>query len=142
VYIRGAAASHTDELLWHRPAAPPSAGFHVLHAMGSLDRLMTYVRDEALSSEQWKAYERESSSDPGLTVQELVALAEETIDRAVEGLRSITEDRLLDPRTVGRARYPSNVLGLLFHAAEHTARHTGQLVTTAKFLATTADANS
>jgi hypothetical protein len=27
------------------------------------------------------------------------------------------------------------VLGLLFHAAEHTQRHVGQLVTTAKILA-------
>jgi hypothetical protein len=29
-------------------------------------------------------------------------------------------------------KLPSNVLGLLFHAAEHTQRHVGQVVTTAK----------
>jgi uncharacterized damage-inducible protein DinB len=41
---------------------------------------------------------------------------------------------LLDFRGVGRAQLPSNVLGLLFHAAEHASRHTGQVVTTAKML--------
>jgi hypothetical protein len=29
-------------------------------------------------------------------------------------------------------KLPSNVLGLLFHAAEHTQRHVGQAITTAK----------
>jgi uncharacterized damage-inducible protein DinB len=33
---------------------------------------------------------------------------------------------------VGRAKLPSTVLGLLFHAAEHTQRHVGQLLVTAK----------
>ena len=36
---------------------------------------------------------------------------------------------------VGRAKLPSNTIGLLVHAAEHTARHVGQLMTTAKVLA-------
>ena len=33
---------------------------------------------------------------------------------------------------VGSARLPSNVLGLLYHASEHTTRHVGQLITTLK----------
>jgi uncharacterized damage-inducible protein DinB len=47
----------------------------------------------------------------------------------------MTRDQLLDYRGVGRAQLPSNVLGLLFHAAEHSTRHAGQLITTAKILA-------
>jgi len=35
---------------------------------------------------------------------------------------------------VGRARIPSTVLGLLFHAAEHIQRHNGQLLVTVKVL--------
>jgi len=35
---------------------------------------------------------------------------------------------------VGRKRIPSNVIGLLFHTAEHTQRHTGQLLVTVKVL--------
>jgi hypothetical protein len=29
---------------------------------------------------------------------------------------------------------PSNVRGLLFHAAEHATRHVGQMITTAKIV--------
>ena len=36
--------------------------------------------------------------------------------------------RFSDARGVGRAQLPSTVLGLLFHAAEHTQRHVGQVV--------------
>jgi hypothetical protein len=35
---------------------------------------------------------------------------------------------------VGRARLPSTVFGLLFHVAEHTQRHAGQAITTAKIV--------
>jgi hypothetical protein len=39
-------------------------------------------------------------------------------------------DTLLAERGV-REGVPSNVIGLLFHAAEHAARHAGQALTTA-----------
>ncbi|MGH7497555.1 MAG: hypothetical protein ACREL3_01755 [Gemmatimonadales bacterium] len=35
------------------------------------------------------------------------------------------------PREVGRKRLPSTTLGLVFHAAEHSSRHAGQIVTLA-----------
>jgi uncharacterized damage-inducible protein DinB len=35
---------------------------------------------------------------------------------------------------VGRKQTPSTVVGLLFHAAEHTMRHTGQLLVTVRVL--------
>jgi hypothetical protein len=47
-------------------------------------------------------------------------------------LRAPDERTLLEPRELGRMKLPSNVLGLLFHAAEHTQRHVGQVITTAK----------
>jgi uncharacterized damage-inducible protein DinB len=54
------------------------------------------------------------------------------IDDAVRSLKEIQEEELLTPRAVGRAQLPSTVLGLLFHAAEHTQRHAGQVITTSK----------
>ena len=39
-----------------------------------------------------------------------------------------------DSRFIGKERLPSNVLGLLVHVAEHTQRHLGQAITTAKLL--------
>jgi uncharacterized damage-inducible protein DinB len=63
-----------------------------------------------------------------------VAAFEEAVDRALAQLRSTDASSLLDFRGVGRARLPSTVLGLLFHAAEHTHRHIGQLVTTVRIV--------
>jgi uncharacterized damage-inducible protein DinB len=56
------------------------------------------------------------------------------LDRALEQVAGTDPDRLLDVRTVGRAGLPSNVLGLLFHAAEHATRHMGQATTTARIV--------
>jgi uncharacterized damage-inducible protein DinB len=40
-----------------------------------------------------------------------------------------------DARTVGRKRLPTTVIGLLTHIAEHTQRHVGQAIVTAKLAA-------
>jgi len=37
-------------------------------------------------------------------------------------------------RTAGRQALPTNVIGLLFHLAEHTQRHAGQVITTTKIV--------
>jgi hypothetical protein len=41
---------------------------------------------------------------------------------------------LATARTVGRKMLPTTVLGLLFHGAEHSTRHAGQIITTAKIV--------
>ena len=47
-------------------------------------------------------------------------------------LRATPPASIHDARAVGRAALPTTVLGLLFHAAEHSQRHAGQVVTTAR----------
>ncbi len=44
-----------DEALWDRPGGVASAGFHLQHMAGVLDRLFTYARGEALSGQQLEA---------------------------------------------------------------------------------------
>jgi hypothetical protein len=117
--------------LWSRPAGAASAGFHALHLGGSLDRLFTYARGQQLDEAQRTALEAEKAP-PRIPADELIRHVHATIDRALDQLRATDAATLLDPREVGRLRLPSNVLGLLFHAAEHTQRHVGQVVTTAK----------
>jgi hypothetical protein len=110
-------------------------GFHVRHASGSLDRLFTYARGEALSAEQ-RAF-LAGESEPGSPPAEAGALAldfERQVDRALAQLRATPESTLLEPRGVGRLQLPSTVLGLLVHTAEHTQRHVGQIITTAKIV--------
>lgn len=123
------------EQLWTPPAGAPPAGFHLRHAAGSLDRLFTYARGEALSSAQRAALAAEAAPDiaPNAGAR-LLAAFDETVERALAQLRATPERTLLDPREVGRGRLPSTVIGLLFHAAEHTQRHAGQIVTTARIV--------
>ena len=123
----------TPAQIWARPADVASVGFHVRHAAGSLDRLFTYARGEQLSAAQRAALAAEGEADPAPDAgARLLAGFTGAVDRALEQLRATDAATLLEPRGVGRAQLPSTVLGLLFHAAEHTQRHTGQAVTTAK----------
>ena len=128
----------TSEQIWTTPGGAASIGFHVRHAAGSLDRLFTYARDEPLSAAQRAALAAESHPDlaPNAGAR-LAAAFEEAVERALAQLRAADPARLLDARGVGRAQLPSTVLGLLFHAAEHTQRHAGQAATTVKFLRAT-----
>jgi hypothetical protein len=110
-------------------------GFHVRHAAGSLDRLFTYARGEALSAEQRVFLDTEGiPGSPPAEAAGLVAAFELQIGRALAQLRETPDSTLLEPRGVGRLQLPSTVLGLLFHAAEHTQRHIGQIVTTARIV--------
>ena len=121
--------------VWIRPGGAASIGFHVRHLGGALDRLFTYARGELLSEAQ-KTFLRGESA-PGEPPPALADIVRETstfIDGALDQLRRTSRDRLLDHRGIGRAQLPSNVLGLLFHAAEHSTRHAGQAMTTAKIL--------
>jgi hypothetical protein len=124
------ATDATAEELWQRPGGAASAGYHLQHLAGSLDRLFTYARGEPLNEAQRAALMREGT--PGAPGSELVPAAVARIDQALEQLRHTAVGSLEAPREVGRARLPSTVLGLLFHAAEHTSRHVGQLITTLK----------
>jgi uncharacterized damage-inducible protein DinB len=126
----------TAEQLWAQPGGAASIGFHLRHATGSLDRLFTYARGEQLSPAQRAALAAESQPDLAPSpASRLLALFDEAVVRALEQLRATSEAGLLDPRGVGRAQLPSTVLGLLFHAAEHTQRHAGQIATTCRIVA-------
>jgi uncharacterized damage-inducible protein DinB len=108
-------------------------GFHVRHAAGSIDRLLTYARGEQLSAAQLARLAAEGDPDRSAGAAErLVAEFDAAIERALHQVRTTPESTLLHPRSVGRARLPSTVIGLLVHVAEHTQRHVGQLVTTAR----------
>jgi hypothetical protein len=133
--VRRAVDSLPEAHLWARPGGAPSVGFHVRHASGSIDRLFTYARSEALSQEQLAFLADEA--EPGFPPPEAAALAldfELQVGRALAQLRTTQESTLLEPRGVGRRQLPSTVLGLLVHTAEHTQRHVGQIITTAKIV--------
>lgn len=121
-----------DVRLWEKPAGVASVGFHLQHLTGVLDRLSTYARAEKLSESQLAALTREGKGEE--SVRELVVAFEAQVERVLAQLRYTDEETLLEPRGVGRAHLPSTVLGLLVHAAEHTTRHVGQLLVTARIV--------
>lgn len=133
--VRAALRDLTPAQLWARPGGAASVGYHARHAAGSLDRLLTYARGEGLSSAQRAALAEEGAPDleEGAAARLADAYAA-AIQRALTQVSATPERTLLEPRGVGRAQLPSTVIGLLFHAAEHTQRHAGQLVTTAKIV--------
>ena len=130
--VEAALAGLSKVELWTRPNGVASAGFHALHLAGSLDRLLTYARGEQLTDLQLRLLEQEKSPDSQPTARGLIYLVSVMINSALAQLRATDEATLLEPREVGRMKLPSNVLGLLFHAAEYTQRHVGQVITTAK----------
>ena len=130
--VRGTLTALDPAALWASPGhGAPSVGWHVRHAAGSLDRLTTYARGAALDEAQRAALAAEPT--PGSAdATTLLATFEAQVERALAQLRATPEAALLEPRTVGRAGLPSTVIGLLFHAAEHTQRHVGAIVATAR----------
>lgn len=122
------------ELLWKRPAGLASPAFHLQHLRGVLDRLATYALGEQLSPTQLEALGQEGKEDAALTAKVLTENFSRQVDLMLAQLQTTDPATLEDFRGVGRKALPSNVLGLLFHAAEHTMRHGGQLLVTVRVL--------
>lgn len=122
----------TTEELHAEPFGVTSAAFHLRHIGRSLDRLLTYAEGQQLDITQMAALNVEL--EPGmvreLIFQELAMACEEASLR----VRALAHADMEQPRGVGRKGLPTTVGGLLVHCADHTLRHTGQAVTTAKLL--------
>jgi uncharacterized damage-inducible protein DinB len=124
-----------EELLWEMPAGMASPGFHLQHLAGVVDRLFTYAKGEQLTKEQL-TYLADEGKPAGkiYNANGLLETFNRQVDLAIKQLCETDESTLTAPREVGRARLPSTVIGLLIHAAEHTMRHTGQLLVTINVL--------
>jgi uncharacterized damage-inducible protein DinB len=122
----------TDEELNARPAGIAPLAFHLRHIARSIDRLLTYAEGRELNAQQLAALKVEI--EPGATRAELFSELNDALVRAALRVRALDSAALDDARTVGSRRLPSTVGGLLVHVADHTQRHVGQAVTTAKMV--------
>lgn len=109
-----------------------SLGFHLAHLAGSVDRLTTYLLGRQLTDEQMRSMRSEGDAQHNLP--ELLRLIDESFHSAEERLQTLDPNALYEARTVGRRALPTTVIGLLVHLCEHTQRHLGQAITTAKML--------
>lgn len=122
------------EQVWRRPGGIAPIGYHVRHSMGSIRRMLTYLRGESLTEKQFEELRAEKEDAPGMDGAALLRLAKEVLDEAMNAIRAASEDQLDEPREVGRKKLPSTVRGLFGEIAVHTARHVGQIATTAKLV--------
>lgn len=118
--------------VWRKIGDAAPLGFHLRHIPGSVDRLLTYLEERSLSEEQLRELKQELS--PGADLTTLLSEMRTRLDNAERRLKNLSFDNMHAPRYIGRKRLPTTVLGLLVHIAEHTQRHLGQAVTTAKLL--------
>lgn len=120
-----------------QPLGLPSLAFHLRHIARSADRILTYAEGNQLTSEQLAALKTEqTSAEQGReeTLAELLAEVEISFSNAAARIRVLATANFDTPRAVGRKQFPTTIGGALIHVADHTQRHTGQVVTTAKVL--------
>lgn len=110
----------------------PSVAFHLRHIARSLERLRTYAAGQPLHDEQLAALatEHDAATDTAAVITEFRA----DVHAAIAWAKSVPTAEFAKPRGIGRKQLPTTVAGLLVHCAEHTQRHTGQFVTTAKLV--------
>ncbi|HVW96204.1 MAG TPA: DinB family protein [Mucilaginibacter sp.] len=124
-----------QELLWEKPAGLASPAFHLQHISGVLNRLFTYAEGNQLNKDQLLLLQSEGNPSLGDNTKiELFENLSRQIDICLDQLRDTDTNLLTARREVGRAKLPSTMIGLYVHAAEHTMRHTGQLLVTIRIL--------
>jgi uncharacterized damage-inducible protein DinB len=122
----------TDAEAHAQPLGLPSIAFHLRHVARSADRLLSYAEGKQLSAEQLAALKSEQSGEE--TLAELLAEIEVSFSDAAGRVRVLATADFDTFRGVGRKQLPTSLGGALIHVADHTQRHVGQMVTTAKVL--------
>jgi uncharacterized damage-inducible protein DinB len=122
----------TDAEMNAHPFGLPPVAFHLRHIARSLDRLLSYAEGTQLDATQKTALETELNR--GATREGVLAEFTAALKSAAARVRAFWPEQYNTPRGVGRNTLPSTIGGLLVHCADHTQRHVGQAVTTAKLL--------
>ncbi|HUS08453.1 MAG TPA: DinB family protein [Bryobacteraceae bacterium] len=120
----------TPDEFWLQPYHLAPVGFHIRHIAGSVDRLLTYALGANLSEAQFQ--QLQSEMEAGAGGEELRGDLRDVLDRSAQIIRNIQPGGFEVWRAVGRKGLPATVGGLLVHIAEHTQRHVGQAIVTAK----------
>jgi uncharacterized damage-inducible protein DinB len=122
-----------DERELHvRPFHLPSVAFQLRHIARSLDRFCCYAEGTPLSPEQLAALACEMEGGGGR--EAILSELEKSIEKTRQRLDAIVLRPPDLPLRIGRKGLPTTLEGLLIHAAEHTQRHVGQAITTAKVI--------
>lgn len=125
-------AGLTDAEVHAQPLGLPAVSFHLKHIARSVDRILTYAEGGQLTAEQLTALKAEQGGEE--TLAELLGEVEASFANADARVRTLATADPNVARGVGRKQLPTSIGGALVHVADHTQRHVGQVVTTAKVL--------
>ena len=122
----------TDAEIHAQPFGLMPVARHLRHIARSTDRILTYAEGNQLSDEQLRALKSENNGEESLGA--LLIEVESSFRNAAERIRALASSDLEVHRSIGRKQLPASAGGALIHVADHTQRHVGQVVTTAKVL--------
>jgi uncharacterized damage-inducible protein DinB len=125
-------AGLSDAEVHAQPLGVPAVAFPLRHIGRSVDRILSYAEGNQLTAEQFTALKAEQIGNE--TLAELMAEVEASFSNAAERVRVLAAADFNTFRGVGRKQLPTSIGGALIHVADHTQRHVGQVVTTAKVL--------
>ncbi len=131
--LRKWTAGLTDDEVHAEPFGLTPVAYHLRHMARSADRILTYAEGGELSAGQLAALKAEKTAERE-PLETLLGEVEASFEQAARRIRALAGADLNAPRSVGRKQLPTSVGGALIHVADHTQRHTGQVVTTAKLL--------
>lgn len=134
-------AGLADAEVHAQPLGLPSVAFHMRHIARSVDRILSYAEGNQLTAEQLSTLKAEQAGAESEqeTLAELLAEIEASFSNAADRVRVLATADFNTFRGVGRKQLPTSIGGALIHVADHTQRHVGQVVTTAKVLAVLRD---
>lgn len=124
--------SLSDEQVNARPGGLPPVAFHLRHIARSLDRLLTYAEGRDLNEQQLAALNQEMT--PEAAREALFTELNSALAKSMIRIQAFDASLFELIRVVGRKQLPTTVAGLLVHVADHTQRHVGQAITTAKVI--------
>ncbi|HUD76130.1 MAG TPA: DinB family protein [Terracidiphilus sp.] len=122
----------TDAEVHAQPLGLTAIAFHLRHIARSTDRLLSYAEGNQLTAGQLAALKAEQAGEE--TLAALLAEVKASFSNAAERVRALATADFEVFRGVGRKQLPTCIGGALIHVADHTQRHAGQVVTTAKVL--------
>jgi uncharacterized damage-inducible protein DinB len=126
--------SLSDKQLNERPGENAPVAFYLRHIAGSLDRLLTYAEGGSLNEVQLAELKAEMEQ-PAAKHDKIFAELEVALRRSANRVRELASADLESARVVGKKKLPTTLGGLLVHVADHTQRHVGQAITTARTVA-------
>lgn len=122
----------TDAEVHFEPLGLTAISYHLKHIARSTDRLLSYAEGKPITAEQLAALKGEPGGEE--TLAELLAEVETAFRDAAERVKALATEDFNTFRGVGRKQLPTSIGGAMIHVADHTQRHVGQVVTTAKVL--------